>query len=104
MKTCKKCEKRIFIEGLLNQDFLNLCNECYEKEIKKKDEHNKINIEKNSYLRNQNQKMTSNGFSIWTFLIFFGVAMLITALGYLFNPYYNSNDSPASWSSGPYSD
>ena len=26
---------------------------------------------------------------VWTAIVFFGVAMLITALGYLFNPYYD---------------
>ena len=41
---------------------------------------------------------------VWTAIIFFGVAMLITALGYLFNPYYNSNTEPAPWSSGIYTD
>jgi len=40
----------------------------------------------------------------WTAVIFFGGALLITALGYLYNPYYNSQNEPASWSSGIYTD
>ena len=39
-----------------------------------------------------------------TAVIFFGGFLMIATLGYLFNPYYDSHDESASWSSGVYSD
>jgi len=34
------------------------------------------------------------------FIILLGISMLITALGYFYNPYHYSHNEPAPWSSG----
>lgn len=86
MKKCGKCSNQL-------EDNLMYCIKCGQE----------VTSETKS-IPEQKTKISGTGCSIWTILIFFGVAMLITALGYLFNPYYNSSNEPASWSSGVYTD